>query len=139
VIVLGSVWEHLPALYNITTIYCTPSVMEGFGMTAQEAAACGRPVVASDLVPFVHEYLVGESAERIPLDGQALRFGRGGVVVPADFIDGFAHALVQLLQDQERRNRMGAEARGITIPYFTWGHMTKELFDDLGVSPRKGT
>ena len=37
VIVLGSVWEELPDIYAVTDIYCTPSVMEGFGMTPQEA------------------------------------------------------------------------------------------------------
>ncbi|NIO09584.1 MAG: glycosyltransferase, partial [Deltaproteobacteria bacterium] len=31
--VVGSVWELLPTLYAVTDIYCTPSVMEGFGMS----------------------------------------------------------------------------------------------------------
>ena len=52
VAVLGSVWDKLPCLYSEAVIYCTPSIMEGFGMSAQEAAATATPVIASDRVPF---------------------------------------------------------------------------------------
>ncbi len=138
VIVVGSVWDELPLLYAATDVYCTPSVMEGFGMSAQEAAATGKPVVSSNLVPFVSEYLLGAEPERVALDHQGpskdLLFGDAGVVVPADFIEGFAAALIRLLQDDEQRQRMGARAREITVPYFTWRHLTEELLAGLGVS-----
>jgi glycosyltransferase involved in cell wall biosynthesis len=137
-IVLGSVWEQLPLLYNATSVYCTPSVMEGFGMSAQEAAATAVPVVSSNLVPFVCEYLLGTDPEAIPVDHQdptrELLVGDGGVVVPADFIEGFAAAIVRLLKDDDQRLRMGARAREITVPYFTWHHLTRALLNDLGVS-----
>lgn len=140
VIVLGSIWDELPLLYAATDVYCTPSVMEGFGMSAQEAAATGKPVVSSNLVPFVSEYLLGAEPERVALDHQGpsqdLLFGDAGVVVPADFVEGFAAALIRLLQDDEQRRRMGARAREITVPYFTWRHLTEELFASLGVSPQ---
>ena len=141
VIVLGSVWDELPLLYNVTEVFCTPSVMEGFGMSAQEAAATGKPVVSSNLVPFVCEYLLGADPERVSLDHQEtsldLLYGEAGVVVPADFIEGFAAALVRLLKDDEGRRRMGARAREITVPYFTWRHLTEGLLFDLGVSPSR--
>ena len=137
-IALGSIWDVLPLLYNVTDVYCTPSVMEGFGMSAQEAAATGKPVVSSDLVPYVCEYLVGEKPERVSLDdggtAKELIYGEGAIVVPADFVAGFARAITDLLQDETRRSRMGARALDITIPYFTWRHMTTSLLDDLGVS-----
>jgi glycosyltransferase involved in cell wall biosynthesis len=140
IIVLGSVWEQLPMLYNAASVYCTPSVMEGFGMSAQEAAAVGTPVVASDLVPFVVEYLLDHrSVERMPMerDGEPveLLFGEGGVVVPADFVDGFAEAMIRLLTDESLRRSMGRRAHEITIPYFTWNRMVSALLDDLGLSP----
>jgi len=138
VVVLGSVWDHLPLLYDATHVYCTPSVMEGFGMSAQEAAASGKPVVSSHLVPFVCEYLLGPNPESVALDRQdpskESLFGEAGVVVPADFVEGFAAAIVRLLQDDERRRRMGARAREITVPYFTWRHLTEDLLADLGIS-----
>jgi len=139
VIVLGSVWDELPLIYNVTDVYCTPSVMEGFGMSAQEAAATGKPVVSSNLVPFVCEYLLGADPERVALDHQGpskeLLFGEAGVVVHADFVEGFAAGISRLLGDNDERRRMGAKALEITIPYFTWRHLTKSLLSDLDVPP----
>ena len=139
VVVVGSVWEQLPCLYAVSSVYCTPSVMEGFGMSAQEAAATGVPVVASDLVPFVREHLLGPFPQRVPLDGELagdLLLGDGAIVVPADEVDGFAQAITILLSDSDRRTAMGGAARDITVPHFTWARRTKDLLDDLGIVPR---
>jgi glycosyltransferase involved in cell wall biosynthesis len=139
VIVLGSVWDQLPLLYNVTDLFCTPSVMEGFGMSAQEAAATAKPVIASNLVPFACEYLLGPTPERIAWDhdpSKDLQVGAAGIIVPADFVEGFANAIVRLLSDDDRRRAMGAEALKITVPYFTWGHMATKLMSDLGVSAK---
>jgi mannosylfructose-phosphate synthase len=135
VIVLGSVWERLPKIYAITDIYCTPSVMEGFGMSAQEAAATGIPVVASNLVPFVREYLLGSHAIEIPCEGCEKPFvlGDGAIEVQADDVSGFAHALVKLLQDDVLRKSMGKRALEITVPFFTWTSRTQEFLKDVGL------
>jgi glycosyltransferase involved in cell wall biosynthesis/galactose-1-phosphate uridylyltransferase len=136
VAVVGSVWDWLPLIYSVTDIYCTPSVMEGFGMTPQEAAATGAPVVSSQLVPFVVEYLLGPEIVEIPDDGnqhQPLRQGRGAIVVEADEVAGFAHALTILLQDDTLRQEMGEQAYQITIPYFTWGHVVHDFLAKIGL------
>ncbi len=138
VVVLGSVWEHLPCLYTAADVYCTPSVMEGFGMSAQEAAACRTPVIASDLVPFVSEYLLGPSPVPAGAD-PVVTLGDGAVVVPADSVEGFANALRMLLSDEPLRQRMGQAARKITVPYFTWEERTRDLLDRIpltGEPPR---
>ncbi len=129
VAVLGSVWDELPRIYAATDIYCTPSVMEGFGMSAQEAAATGVPLVASDLVPFVCEHLLGDDVE--PGPEQKLRIGRGAIVVPADDVDGFAQALDILLSDDALQSEMGQRAYEITIPRFTWEQIVKEFLESL--------
>ncbi len=140
VITLGSVWEQLPCLYAAAAVYCTPSVMEGFGMSAQEAAATAVPTVASDLVPFVTEYLLGPAAKRLESEpGGDLLAGDAAIVVPADDIDGFARALTMLLSDDALRDQMGQRALEITIPYFTWAHRTRDLLDDLGFGARTET
>jgi hypothetical protein len=56
-------------------------------------------------------------------------------------VEGFGAALTRLLTDDDLRQRTGARAREITIPYFTWRHLTATLLDDLGVRPqrRRGT
>lgn len=138
VAVLGSVWDLLPCLYAVSSVYCTPSVMEGFGMSAQEAAATAIPVVSSDLVPFAREYLLGPHPASVRLDegsGAELLVGAGAVVVPADDVAGFAAALTSVLSDDDRRRQMGKAALDITVPYFTWEQRTADLLDDLGVTP----
>ncbi len=134
VAVLGSVWDWLPLIYSVTDVYCTPSVMEGFGMTPQEAAATRVPVVSSHLVPFVVEYLLGGDVKEIPVDGRhPLRQGEGAIVVEADDVDGFAQALETLLQDDELRHEMSENAYRLTIPYFTWGHVVNDFLETIGV------
>jgi hypothetical protein len=116
----------LPTLYAVTDVYCTPSVMEGFGMSAQEAAATGIPVVASHLVPFVTEYLLGEG------DTQPVKRGKGAVVVRAGDVDGFAYALEMLLTNDELRQEMGK-----SLPRYS-RQRTSKLCPSLNSSDRSG-
>jgi glycosyltransferase involved in cell wall biosynthesis len=131
VAVVGSISSLLPTVYAVTDVYCTPSVMEGFGMSAQEAAATAVPVVGSHLVPFVSEYLLGDGVE----GHHPIRRGKGAVVVQADDVDGFAAALELLLADDDLRREMGANAYRITVPYFTWPHRVAAFLDQIGDSP----
>jgi mannosylfructose-phosphate synthase len=137
VVVVGSVWELLPCLYAITDVYCTPSVMEGFGMSAQEAAATGKPVVASDLVPFAVEYLLGPDPQQVAVGTSVTSVGEGAIVAPADDVPAFAAALTTLLGDDDTRRAMGRRALEITIPYFTWGARTSDMLADLGLAPAR--
>ncbi len=132
VAVLGSVWDKLPCLYASCDVYCTPSVMEGFGMSAQEAAASRVPVVASDLVPFATEFLLGDSP--VPLDvpdGEPILVGDGAIVVKADSVPGFAQALMVLLTDAGLRRRLGDQALAITVPAFGWDRLLATFLDSI--------
>jgi glycosyltransferase involved in cell wall biosynthesis len=93
--------------------------MEGFGMSAQEAAATGVPVVASHLVPFVTEYLAPS---------------QGALVVQADDVDGFARALETLLADDDLRAGMGRNAYQVTVPYFTWQNVVPAFLAEIGAA-----
>ncbi len=128
VAVLGSVWEYLPALYNITDVYCSPSVMEGFGMSVQEAAACRTAVVTSDLIPFAVEYLVAQSSDAA---------GAGALIVEADDIQGFAVALRKVLSNTGFRDETAENAYRRTIPDFTWNRAVSGFFRDIGFKPEE--
>lgn len=135
---VGSIWDWLPALCAITDVYCTPSIMEGFGMSAQEAAATGVPVVASHLVPFVAEYLLGPEVKEVWPDPDSvfpLRQGSGAIVVQAGDTNGFAHALELLLANDDTRSAMGQSAYRITIPYFTWLNMVRLFPEEIDPRP----
>lgn len=134
VAVLGSIWEYLPSLYGMTAVYCTPSIMEGFGMSIQEAAACGAPAVASRRVPFAVEYLRGERWEVMSLGEEDVEVGEGAIVVPADSVAATAEALELLLTDESLRASMGEAAYRITIPRFTWEGVTRKFLAEAGIS-----
>jgi glycosyltransferase involved in cell wall biosynthesis len=111
--------------------------MEGFGMSVQEAAATRIPVIGSEKIPFVVEYLLGNNVEERSVDGVTsgkVKIGEGGIVVPSDEVDGFAYALELLLGNEELRSRMGKNALDITVPYFTWEEMTRRMLNKMGVS-----
>jgi glycosyltransferase involved in cell wall biosynthesis len=133
---VGSVWDILPKIYGVTTVYCTPSVMEGFGMSIQEAAATRVPAVSSDLVPFAVEYLLGDNVEEVEVDtgnNTVLKKGEGAIVVPADDVEGFREALEMMLGDEELCDKMGRRALDITVPHFSWHNMVSTFLHKLGV------
>ena len=132
VAVLGSVWDILPDIYAVSHLYCTASVMEGFGMSAQEAAATGMPVVASNLVPFATQYLYGEPLDEPPSgEVQPISIGQGAIIVEPDYVEGFAEALSLLLSDDQLRESMGRKAYKLTIPRFTWPRVVEQFLQDL--------
>jgi glycosyltransferase involved in cell wall biosynthesis len=89
--------EQVAVLLNRATVLVLPSLMEGYGLPAVEAAACGCPVIATRESPLPE--LLGE----------------GGLYFdPAD-ISELSHALQQVLDSQEKRETMkkkGLEAAG---------------------------
>ncbi len=87
--------DELPVHYNAADVCVLPSHYESFGLAALEAAACGRPVIATN---------VG-GIPAIVLDGKT------GYLVPSRRPDVMAERLCRLLDDDVLRSHMGAEAR----------------------------
>src|SRR5262249_640344 len=63
--------ERLAALYTGAAAVVNPSLAEGFGLPAVEAAACGAPVVLSDL-PAHRESLGDDASFFSPRDPEQL-------------------------------------------------------------------
>jgi D-inositol-3-phosphate glycosyltransferase len=110
---IGSVsQDELPYHYNAADVCVLPSHYESFGLAALEAAACGRPVVASDVggLPAI------------------VKSGATGYLVPAKQSDVMAERLCELLGDDVMRVRMGAAAR-VHAEMLSWDRSTDALLD----------
>jgi L-malate glycosyltransferase len=104
------------ALMQSCDVYCLPSYAEPFGMTALEAMACARPVVATAAGGLRH--LVPDA---------------GGRKVPPGDSATLADALVQVLGDPELRSAMGSCNREVVEQRFAWsrvGDRLEALYDE---------
>ena len=88
-------WKDAMGCLGIMDVVAVPSRFEGFGLTAVEAMACSRPVVASRVDGLV----------------EVVKDGVNGVLVPPEEPSNLASALVALLKDKERRQQIGNAAR----------------------------
>ena len=62
--------EHLGPLYSAAEVFVFPSLIEGFGLPAIEAMACGTPVVAGDAPALVE--VCGGAAAHFPSHDQSM-------------------------------------------------------------------
>ncbi|HPQ81688.1 MAG TPA: glycosyltransferase, partial [bacterium] len=122
--------DIMSELFALSTVYVTPADQETFGMSIQEAAACRRPIISSDRVPFATEYLMKNEREETvetPSGPSKLRWGEGGVVAPSGDHEAFGYALERILSDKSLQESLADGAYRATIPYFTWPNLTREL------------
>jgi glycosyltransferase involved in cell wall biosynthesis len=89
--------------YCRCTILVQPSLYEGFGLPAAEAAACTTPVVATE---------VGAVSEVVTPDT--------GVLVPPADAQAMAAAISTLLADSPRREALGRAGRRRMVRRFSW-------------------
>ncbi len=110
--------EALVHLYNRATLLVMPSLEEGYGLPAAEAASCGTPVVISEVGPM-----------------GAILAGGAWTIRPEN-VDELATALATLLEDEPRRQAMGAEALR-RIRDASWERAADQLYEILLRTARK--
>lgn len=114
--ILGRV-PSVSDVYNTCSVYCQPSVTEGFGIEILEAMTYGRPVIASE----------GAGASDLVEDGIT------GFVVPIRSPEAIADRIDYLKKNRERIPEMGQKARTKAKNY-TWSRIRKryaKLFTTL--------
>jgi glycosyltransferase involved in cell wall biosynthesis len=104
--------DDLVILLNLATVLTLPSLMEGFGLPAVEAAACGCPVIAT---------------EASPLPGL---LGEGALYIDPTDVQGLQRALNQVLTSEALRQRMRA-AGVAAAKRLTWDAAANQLMQVL--------
>ncbi|HHH44568.1 MAG TPA: glycosyltransferase family 1 protein [Gammaproteobacteria bacterium] len=106
--------EDIPELWRQTHIAVLPSYYrEGVPRCLLEAAACGCPIVTTDM----------------PGCRDVVRHGVNGLLVPPRDPVALADALEQLISDPEMRRLMGREGRKLVEEEFTEERVVKQTLD----------
>lgn len=102
--------EELRYVYENATLFAYPSLYEGFGLPPLEAAACGTPVVTSNVTAIPE--VMGEAAEFVdPYDADSIKRG------------------LEIIHDSDRLEELSQKGRDRS-KQFTWNKATNQL---LGV------
>ncbi|MBI4633163.1 MAG: glycosyltransferase family 4 protein [Deltaproteobacteria bacterium] len=95
--------EDMPEVLSQAHIVVLPSYREGLPKVLLEAAACGRPLVATD----------------VPGCREIVRNGDNGFLVPLRDAGALADSLLRLIADRDLRKRMGARGRQLVLENFS--------------------
>lgn len=108
-------FESLPALYSAAHVFAYPSLYEGFGLPPLEAAACGTPVLTSNL----------SSMPEVMADAAVL-------IDPMD-TEGIAEGLFKLSTDDTLRSDLILKgfSRAAEFSWKTTARKTLEIYREL--------
>jgi len=97
-------WQaDMRSAFSACHIVTLPSFGEGIPTVLLEAAACGRPIVATD----------------VPGCRDVVKQGLNGLLVPQKNPQALADALLHLLQSNSLRNEMGMAGRQLVVDRFS--------------------
>ncbi len=105
--------ELMPIYYQQSDMFVLPSLFEPFGMTTQEAMACGKAVIASKFggIRNVIEHDVN------------------GLLVDPSNATEFAEAMIGLLKDKTKMEMIGKNAYRTVQDHFSWEAIANRFID----------
>ncbi len=89
--------DNMPETLSLASIVCLPSYREGLPKVLLEAAAIGRPLIATD----------------VPGCREIVKNGENGILVKLKDVDSLYDAINMLILDKEMRELMGRNGRKI--------------------------
>jgi len=102
------------AAYAAATVVCQPSVNESFSIVLMESWLAGTPVLVHARCPVTTHHV----------------FQAGGGLAFDDFYE-FAEALDLLLEDRQRRDRLGSQGRAYVEAEYAWPAVIARLLETL--------
>jgi glycosyltransferase involved in cell wall biosynthesis len=105
-------------IYPLAHIVCLPTYyMEGIPKALLEAAACGRPIVATD----------------VPGCREVVQDGQNGFLVPPRNATELAGAIARLVTDETLRASMGRNGRELALSTFSVEQIIPAYFEIYGI------
>ena len=106
--------EDMREVFSVSHIVCLPSLYgEGLPKVLLEAAASGKPIIASD----------------IPGCREIVRDGENGILVQVKNVSELSKAITRLLKDKSLREKMGDNGRHIVEKEFTKEIVNRETLE----------
>lgn len=99
-------WGHrsdMPAVLGYAAVVVLPSYREGLPVSLLEAAACGKPIIATD----------------VPGCREVVRNRVNGLLIPPRNAIALADAIILLLENPELRQEFGRRGRDIVVKEFS--------------------
>ncbi|THJ18086.1 MAG: glycosyltransferase family 4 protein [Nitrospira sp. CG24B] len=99
-------WGHrsdMPDVLGHATVVVLPSYREGLPVSLLEAAACGKPIIATD----------------VPGCREVVRHRVNGLLIPPRNAIALADAIILLLENPELRQELGRRGRDIVVKEFS--------------------
>jgi phosphatidylinositol alpha-1,6-mannosyltransferase len=103
-------YSQIPSAFVGAEIFVNPSEIESFGIVILEAMACKKPCIATN---------VGAVSEII-------ESGKTGLLVDYGNHKQMVSAILDLLDNENKRNEMGEKGRTRVIENFTWEKISKD-------------
>jgi glycosyltransferase involved in cell wall biosynthesis len=118
--------EDRNLLLNTADIFIQPNIrvpgdMEGFGIAVIEAAACGRPVIASDLEGLKDAVCQNEN----------------GILVEPENPQAFRSAILSLIGNESERLALGSRAAHYTETHYHWNVVARLYIEALDTFVKK--
>lgn len=100
----------VPLLLKAATVFCFPSLYEGFGLPVLEAAACGTPVLSSREASLPE--VIGDAA----------------CYVDANSVESIADGMMRLMNDQRRRHDLASQGFERSLQ-FSWDRCARATIE----------
>jgi len=100
---------ELPRFFRNASIFVLPSLNEGFGLTAAEALACNRAVIASAL-PALRDFI---------------KDGETGLLFPPGNSVALAERILHLFANESLRHALASAGRAVAADRFEWNAVAK--------------
>jgi len=95
--------ENIPQILSKAHIIALPSYREGIPKGLLEAAACGKPIVTTDVVGC----------------REVVKHLENGFLVKVKDVESLSHALEEMIKDSGLRQKMGAKGRILVEKHFS--------------------
>ena len=141
--------NFMPYLLNACDIYAGPSRIEGFGMIQVEAMACGKPVISIDAMGPKDTIIHGKTGflakvgstvdltEELATEKMGfkektkIKFGKPKTLAYKADVDDLAKFTLELLTNDELRERMGVQAAQHALDNFQYQNLAKKCLEIL--------